>query len=215
MSAETLRHIPNLLTMARGIMAVLFFVAISLFRYPDHGDGWLAAATALFVLAAATYFLDGYLARRWDVVSAFGRVMDPLCDKLLVLGAVVCLAGPRFVVPAWEEADNLIVLATGLMPWMVVVMLARELFVTSVRGVAEARGVQCGAKWSGKAKMMLQSAVIPIVMVLILAAPPAAHAWSEWTIKGLVWLMVLVTIWSGIPYIAVIPTLMRGSGPTP
>ncbi|MDP7029128.1 MAG: CDP-alcohol phosphatidyltransferase family protein [Phycisphaerales bacterium] len=214
MPAGSIRHIPNLLTMARGIMAILFFVAISLYQYPAVGTNWLLIATIVFILAAATDFLDGYLARRWKVVSAFGRVMDPFCDKLLVLGAVVCLAGPRFVVPAWAEAGHPVVLATGLMPWMVVVMLAREFFVTSVRGVAEARGMQCGAKWSGKAKMMLQSAVIPVVMVLLMAAPPGDHPWSEWAIKGLVWAMVAVTVWSGIPYLAVLPTLMRGGEST-
>jgi CDP-diacylglycerol--glycerol-3-phosphate 3-phosphatidyltransferase len=209
MAGSTLRHIPNLLTMARGVMAVLFFVAIGLYRFPDVGLGWFWAAIVLFVLAAATDFLDGFLARRWNVVSAFGRVMDPFCDKLLVLGAMVCLTGPGFIVPAWLDADRTIVLATGLAPWMVVVMFGRELFVTSVRGVAESRGMAFGAKWSGKAKMMVQSITIPVVMGLLAIAPPSLCEWSEWTIKGLMWGTVLVTVWSGLPYLTALPALMR------
>jgi CDP-diacylglycerol--glycerol-3-phosphate 3-phosphatidyltransferase len=215
MSDPALRHIPNLLTMARAVMAVMFFVAIGLYRYPDQGVGWLWAAIALFILAAATDFLDGFLARRWSVVSAFGRVMDPFCDKLLVLGAMVCLAGPGFEIATWSEENRTIGLATGLAPWMVVVMLGRELFVTSVRGMAESRGVAFGAKWSGKAKMIVQSVAIPTVMALIAVAPPGDSEWSAWTIKGLMWFTVLITAWSGLPYLAALPSLMRETRDSP
>jgi CDP-diacylglycerol--glycerol-3-phosphate 3-phosphatidyltransferase len=203
------RDIPNLLTVARGVMAIMFFVAISLYRYPDEGQTWLWVATGLFVVAAATDFLDGYLARRWDVVSAFGRVMDPFCDKLLVLGALVCLAGPRFLVPEWAEEGRLLTMSSGLAPWMVVVMFGRELFVTSIRGVAESSGLAFGAKWSGKAKMMFQSIAIPITMVLIAMAPPSQEAWSAWTIQILMWATVAVTVWSGLPYLAALPALIK------
>ncbi|MBT7352370.1 MAG: hypothetical protein HN811_07890 [Phycisphaerae bacterium] len=203
------RDIPNLLTLARGIMAIMFFVAISLYRYPDEGQVWLWVATTVFIVAAATDFLDGYLARRWNVVSAFGRVMDPFCDKLLVLGALVCLAGPRFLVPEWAEDGRLLTMASGLAPWMVVVMFGRELFVTSIRGVAESSGLSFGAKWSGKAKMMFQSVAIPITMILIATAPPGEVAWSAWTIQILMWATVAVTVWSGLPYLATLPSLMK------
>ena len=209
------RHIPNLLTMARGVMAVMFFVAISLYRYPDEGEGWPWVAIGLFIVAAATDYLDGYLARKWQVVTAFGRVMDPFCDKLLILGALVCLAGPRFLVPQWVEEGRLLTMASGLAPWMVVVMFAREIFVTSIRGVAESSGLAFGAKWSGKAKMMFQSIAIPIVMVLIAIAPPGLHAWSAWTIQILMWTTVAVTAWSGLPYLAALPSLMQQSKSTP
>jgi len=209
------RSIPNLLTMARGVMAIMFFVAISLYRYPEEGQAWLWVATGLFVVGAATDFLDGYLARKWQVVTAFGRVMDPFCDKLLVLGAMVCLAGPRFLVPEWAEEDRILTMASGLAPWMVVIMFAREIFVTSIRGVAESSGLAFGAKWSGKAKMMFQSVAIPIVMVLIATAPPGAHAWSAWTIQILMWATVAVTVWSGLPYLAALPGLMQETRNSP
>ncbi len=87
-----------------------------------------------------------------------------------------------FEIATWSEENRTIELATGLAPWMVVVMLGRELFVTSVRGVAESRGVAFGAKWSGKAKMILQSVTIPTVLTLIAVAPPGDAEWSAWTI---------------------------------
>ena len=210
MPRSVLRHIPNLLTMARGLMAIMFFISISLYRYPDEGIGWLVVATILFILAAATDFLDGFLARRWKVVTGFGRVMDPFCDKLLVLGAMICLAGPRFAVPEWSTAEYFVSTASALTPWMVVIVIARELFVTSIRGMAEAAGMEFGAKWSGKAKMVLQSVAIPVAMGLILAAPPAAHPWSAWTIRGFMWAAVAVTVVSGLPYVAALPALLRG-----
>ncbi len=210
MTAPPLRMIPNLLTMARGAMAILFFVCISQYQFPADGEGWLWASIVLFALAALTDYLDGYLARRWKVVSAFGRVMDPFCDKLLVLGALVCLAGPRFVVPSWVAEDAIITTATGLTPWMVVIMLGRELFVTSVRGIAESSGLAFGAKWSGKAKMAFQSLAVPCTLAIVALWHPDEVGWSMWVIRGLMWTTVGITVWSGLPYVAAVPALLRG-----
>ncbi len=202
-------HIPNLLTMARGLLAVMFFVAISMYEYPTEGMCWVWVAIAVFLIAAATDWADGLLARRWQVVSAFGRVMDPFCDKLLVLGAMICLAGPQFEVPQWQHGGHLISSATGLTTWMVVVMLGRELFVTSMRGVAESEGLAFGARWSGKLKMAMQSIAVPVTLGLIMLAPPTDVAWSCWTIRILMWTTVAVTVWSGLPYLAALPGLLR------
>lgn len=206
-----MRQIPNTLTLGRAAIAVLFFVAISQYRYPLVGEGWLWAAIVLFGIAVLTDFLDGWLARRWNVVTGFGRIMDPFCDKLLILGALICLAGPRFVVPEWEAEGRTVTTASGLTSWMVVIVIARELFVTSVRGIMESRGFAFGAKWSGKVKMSVQSAAIPAVLVLILVAPPSTNPVSEWIIHGMMWTMVGITILSGLPYARVLPTLMRNN----
>src|SRR5688572_26443897 len=97
------RSLPNLLTIARVIIAAAFFGVLTPWRYAVSSaargqgiDTWLLLAAFLFILAAATDALDGYLARRWRVVSVFGRVMDPFADKLLVIGGFVFLAGPGF-----------------------------------------------------------------------------------------------------------------------
>jgi len=202
-------QLPNLLTMLRGLIAVMFFIAVGFYGYPDEGVAWLWIATGLFVIGAITDFLDGYLARRWKVVSAFGRVMDPFCDKLLVMGAFVMLAGARFEIPQWAQDGHWITNATGVAPWMVVVMLARELFVTSARGVAESAGIEFGASWTGKAKMVLQATVIPIVLALVAAFPPGTYVWSASIIHTLIWITVIATVVSGLPYAAAIPKLMR------
>jgi CDP-diacylglycerol--glycerol-3-phosphate 3-phosphatidyltransferase len=188
------RHIPNLLTGARLVLAAAFFVLLELYAYPARNAHLLNAATGLFIVAAITDALDGYLARRWQVESTFGRIIDPFADKVLVLGAFIYLAGPGFASPAGESVS-------GVAPWMVVVVLARELLVTAIRGQVEAMGVRFGAVWSGKIKMILQSIVVPIVLLLVANADPTEHAWSASVRDVLVWATVAATVASGVPYV--------------
>ena len=94
------------MAIARLVFAAAFFVCLALYRYPDRNIACANAATVLFLLGAATDALDGYLARRWGAISTFGRIMDPFCDKVLVLGAFVFLASPVFEVPAWVAEER-------------------------------------------------------------------------------------------------------------
>lgn len=207
------RQLPNLLTTARVVLAGAFFVVLALARpVPFDHDmeltarlelGWrlhgaLLAAAAVFVLAAATDFLDGILARRWGVVSQFGRVMDPFADKLLVLGAFIMLAGPGFT---WVFHDGTRLSFTRVAPWMAVVILARELLVTSLRGVVESRGVDFSATMTGKLKMALQSVAVPVILVVISFSTPWPGRASTWFLDGLVWATVAVSVMSGVPYV--------------
>ena len=199
------RSLPNTLTVLRLVLAAAFFAALNVYRYPGHNDAWANLAIGLFILAAITDALDGYLARKWDVISTFGRIMDPFCDKVLVLGAFIYLAGPRFVVAEWVDAGLFGTMATGVYPWMVVVMLARELLVTGFRGEAESKGVSFASTWSGKAKMILQSIMIPIVLFLVVNVhthldEPLNMA-ARWICYVLVYATVIVTVWSGLPYV--------------
>ena len=203
------RQIPNILTLLRIVFAAGFFGALSCYRFPETGVAWANLAVALFVIAAVTDALDGALARRWNVVSTFGRIMDPFCDKVLVLGAFVYLSGGRFMVKEWFDEDRLLTMASGVYPWMVVVILARELFVTSIRGVAESQGIAFGSKASGKIKMILQSISIPLVLFLVVNWPVTTHSWNLWVCNGLMWVTIAVTIWSGIPYLFGIRTIMH------
>ena len=93
------RHLPNLLTICRAVLAFIFLIVLNNYRYTTGPNAALVGAFVLFILAAVTDWADGFLARRWDVVTSFGRIMDPVCDKVLVLGALIYLAGPRFVDP--------------------------------------------------------------------------------------------------------------------
>src|SRR5262249_49235343 len=153
------------------------------------------------IVAAATDVLDGYLARRWNVTSLFGRVMDPFADKVLVMGAFIILAGPAFATHPDPGSPHLR-MVSGVTPWMVAVILARELLLTSIRGVFEAGNVSFPATWSGKAKMILQSGAVPIIMLLVWSAHGIEldHAWRRWTIDAVVWITMLVTVASGWPY---------------
>ncbi len=191
------RNIPNLLTLLRLLLAAAFFLTLEQFRHPDpQAAVVLSFAAALFIVAAVTDALDGHLARRWHVESTFGRIVDPLADKVLVLGAFVYLAGPRF------HDATLAGQISGVYPWMVVIILARELLVTAIRGQMEAQGIKFGAVRAGKLKMILQTIVIPSVLLLAALADLDEPSWATLTRDVLVWATVAVTIVSGIPYIA-------------
>jgi CDP-diacylglycerol--glycerol-3-phosphate 3-phosphatidyltransferase len=167
----------------------------------------------LFIAAAVTDALDGHLARKWKVESLFGRIVDPFADKVLVLGAVIYLAGPRFLDPVAVEQGRWATQVSGVYPWMVVVVLARELLVTSIRGAAEGLGVEFGAKKLGKWKMILQSVVVPAVLAIVaIDAARPGYEWLSWLRGGLVWATVLVTVLSGLPYVTAAGKLMRAEG---
>ena len=124
---------PNLLSAARVPLAVILFVCIV-------SSAWLAGLL-VFLIAAATDWLDGWWARRYGQLTLVGRNLDPLADKVLVCGAFI------YLMPVPEA---------GIDPWMVTVVVCRELIVTGLRGIVEATGQKFGADWFGKLKMVLQ-----------------------------------------------------------
>lgn len=191
------KHLPNALTMARLVLAAAFIWVLSVYRYPYEHAWALWAGIVLFVVAALTDAADGYLARKWNAVSVFGRVMDPFADKLLVLGAFVVMAGPQFM--EGKHGDQM----TGVLPWMAVVILGRELLVTSIRGVMEGMGIDFSASWTGKIKMIAQSAAVPVILFLvILAERGALHEQRAVSINMLIaWSVTLVTVVSALPYV--------------
>jgi len=193
------RHIPNALTLGRIALAIAFFAVLTPWRYGSSPlargsspDYWLVAAIVLFVIAALTDALDGHLARKWNVVSVFGRIMDPFADKVLVIGAFIYLAGPGF------SGGN--VQMSGVYPWMAATILARELLVTSIRAAFESRGMSFAATASGKLKMILQSICVPVVLVLM-NLETGAGVITMRAIPIVVYATVLVTAWSAIPYV--------------
>lgn len=220
------RSLPNLLTASRVVLAIAFFSMLSWYRHKAPvavaregstltGADWLLLlAAAIFGIAALTDALDGHLARKWGQVSVFGRIMDPFADKLLIVGAFVFLAGPGFTTDG-SPAEQV----SGVYPWMVAVILGRELLVTSIRAVFEGQGVSFGASWSGKGKMILQSLCVPAVLVLIAVANPGTplprlHVEhpplvTRMAIDIIVWVTVIVTVWSGLPYVLRAIAIMR------
>lgn len=130
-------NIPNCLSAARIVLAVVCFVTICL--------EWYLASLALFLMAAATDWLDGYWARKYDQITQLGRILDPFADKIIICGTFILLGA----------IDGSLIAA-----WMAVVVTARELLVTALRSLLEGRSVDFSAKWAGKWKMVLQCAAV-------------------------------------------------------
>jgi CDP-diacylglycerol--glycerol-3-phosphate 3-phosphatidyltransferase len=174
-------NLPNQLTAGRLVLAVILFVLIAV-------EAW-TWCLVVFGLAAVTDWLDGYLARLHGLTSALGRVFDPLVDKVLMGGAFIFLL-PRGAQEGW------------LTPWMVTVVVARELLITGLRTYLESLGVQFGADWLGKLKMVLQcAAVIAIFFTLLLSADSALLPGAAHLRIGLVYAMLAATILSGLQYV--------------
>jgi CDP-diacylglycerol--glycerol-3-phosphate 3-phosphatidyltransferase len=184
--------LPNQLTFARAGLAVVLFALIAHERW-----GW---CLAVFSVAAFTDWLDGYLARAHNLGTALGRVLDPLVDKVLMCGTYVSLL-PLGYKDGW------------LVPWMITVVVARELIITGLRGYLESAGAVFGADWLGKIKMGLQCAAVIAVFVALLTPPPAtAAAFFGWVRDGLIWAMLAATILSGLQYLWRAAVLLRGEG---
>ena len=162
-------NLPNVLTVAR-ILAVPVIVVALLDETPN-GD---VVAAIVFALAALSDGLDGYLARSRDAVTTFGKLMDPIADKLLIVAALISLVS-----------------LGRLAAWVAMVIIAREFAVTALRVVAAEQGVVISASWLGKAKTVLQVAA---VFALIIWEP------APLAVDLLVYAAVAVTVISGADY---------------
>jgi CDP-diacylglycerol--glycerol-3-phosphate 3-phosphatidyltransferase len=162
-------NLPNVLTVLR-ILAVPVIVVALLDETPN-GD---ALAGGVFALAALSDGLDGYFARSRDAVTTFGKLMDPLADKLLIIAALVSLVS-----------------LNRLAAWVAMVIIARELAVTALRAVAAEQGMVISASWLGKLKTVLQVAAV-LALIVFEPAPLAVDV--------LVYVAVAVTVISGADY---------------
>lgn len=179
-------NLPNQLTASRFVLAIVLFVLISM-------EQWVWSV-AVFAVAAFTDWLDGYLARKWDLGSTLGRNLDPLVDKILICGAFIFLV----LVP---EA--------GVLPWVVVVVVTRELVVTGLRGYLENQGAKFGADWAGKIKMGLQCAALLAVFLYLSWQSVEWLAWT-WVLRDvLIYGMAGSTILSGVLYLWRAAALLR------
>jgi CDP-diacylglycerol--glycerol-3-phosphate 3-phosphatidyltransferase len=181
-SRPTVFNLPNQLTGARFLLALVLFVLIA-------REGQWLWCTLVFALAAATDWLDGYLARKQGLTSTLGRILDPLVDKVLICGAYIFL---------------LTVKDSGLVPWMVTVVVARELVITSLRSFVENRGANFGADWLGKLKMGLQCAALIAVFVYLHSVTLDDEAYQDFFAMvrtGLVYAMLGATVLSGLQYL--------------
>lgn len=167
-------NLPNKLTIGR-IIAIPIFIVVFLM-------GYRYTSAVIFILAAFTDMLDGKIARKYNLVTNFGKLMDPLADKLLVMSALICMV---------ELGD--------VAGWMVVVILGREFIITGMRQVAAAQGIVIAAGTTGKIKTVTQMIAIPL---LILDNWPFAMLSFELPMDIIfLWIALIMTVVSGTEYI--------------
>ncbi|MFQ5413404.1 MAG: CDP-diacylglycerol--glycerol-3-phosphate 3-phosphatidyltransferase [Phycisphaerae bacterium] len=186
-------NLPNKITLARLLLAIVFFILLAQYSQRDPQPWKLDVGVAIFIVAAVTDILDGYLARKRGLETALGRLLDPFVDKVLVCGAFIMMAGPAFV-----DTDGVNV--TAVRAWMVVVIVGRELLVTGLRGFNESAGKPFPASVYGTIKMWMQSIAVPVILFLV--AREATATWdASWMKLAVMWLTVVVTALSTVHYL--------------
>ena len=200
-SSDQIFNVPNKISAARLVLAFVFFALLPFKLY------WLAFA--VFVFAAGTDWVDGWYARKYDMVTKLGRVLDPFCDKILICGAYILLAvemnNPDFGFPWYGRIAG----------WMAVVVVGRELLVTVLRSMIEGAGGDFSAKMAGKLKMWFQCIAVGACLIGLATwdsgdtaadvggNPPIAGiaSWLHWVIVISVWVSIFSTLHSGWLYV--------------
>ena len=180
----TIYNVPNALTAVRFAMAIAVMVLIPMEYF------W--SANIIFLIAASTDWMDGYWARKYGQVTKFGRIFDPFVDKIIICGSFIALVG---------------VSGSPVMAWMATLVVARELLVTSLRGMIEGSGKDFSASWLGKWKMVLQCAAVVASLIFLASIAPAN--WLTWTTHGLIWGAIGLTVYSGFDYTIAAAKLMQ------
>lgn len=184
-TASPILNIPNILTMMRiAAIPLMAFLLVS----PTQSAGFWAAV--IFSLASITDWLDGYLARRMGIVTIFGKFLDPIADKLIVMAALIMIL-PFGRVPAW----------------MVLVILGREIIITGLRGIASTEGIVIQASDLGKYKTIFQiTAIIGLLLHydynwLFGIQHQLLHVNMHNAGMFFLWIAFILTVWSGLDYL--------------
>ena len=193
-------NVPNIATLARIVLSVVLFLFLSI--------GWYQTSLVLFIVTAATDWFDGYWARKYGQITQLGRVLDPFADKLFICGTFVFLAAT----PRLADGTN----PSGISDWMAVIILGRELLVTTLRTFVEQSGGDFSAKWIGKWKMVLQCAAAIWSIVLLSHLNADGATWQTippaWMINGLIavaWATIAITVYSGYTYVQAAIKILR------
>lgn len=177
-------NLPNAITMSRFVLALILFALI-------WADGYWRTSAVVFIVAALTDFLDGYLARKHGQVTVLGRILDPFVDKIIICGSFIFLL-------AWPSS--------GVTAWVTFAIVAREMFITQLRAFLEQRGTDFSAKWSGKIKMGFQCVAVPLCLLSL--SPEFMTLWTKWSTQSMflrlrdltIWATVAITVYSGVEY---------------
>ena len=216
------RQVPNLITLARLFLAAAAFWFMDGVLGADPGSPEASSAAGwafwLFIIAAITDFVDGYLARRYGWVTAIGRIGDSVVDKVLIVGTMAYLAAGSATAAIGAGHYGLEGDWIRTMPvWALVVTLAREFLITALRGLVESRGLQFPADRFGKLKFILQ-------VVYLAAALGGASVLREggvlefiaftrgpWILTIVFWAMMGLTVTSGVHYVTRGARMLSGS----
>ncbi|MBL8890132.1 MAG: CDP-diacylglycerol--glycerol-3-phosphate 3-phosphatidyltransferase [Planctomycetaceae bacterium] len=173
-------NVPNVLSSIRLVMAWIVFVLI------EQGAFW--TAFVLFVIAVGTDWVDGWWARKFNQVTKLGRILDPFCDKIIICGTFIQVAA-IMQLTGWPWYLR-------IMPWMAVVVVARELLVTALRSAIEAAGGDFSASFAGKLKMLFQCIAIGSALVaLAVSATSNGEASESAKVGGLTFELGNVPLW--------------------
>lgn len=191
-------NLPNQLTSLRLILSVIMFCFIH--------HGFYITSMVLFIIAAGTDWLDGYFARKYGLVTTLGRILDPFADKVIVCGTFIFLSSIPELISKEEP--------WGLKPWMVVVIVGRELLVTALRSFIEDHGSDFSAKMSGKLKMVLQCVAAGTCLFWLHYLKPGEMTihgpdWCWWILIVSIWSTVILTVYSGLVYIRIATQLLQ------
>ncbi len=187
-----IKLIPNILTFARFVLTVVFLIMILYSPLAANKLLFLDITFVVFMAAGLTDIIDGHIARKLNVTSKFGRMLDPLADKILVCGAFIC-----FAIIGEPKLFDLEPVTLAFIHWLVVaVLIAREAYVTVLRHTAEARGINFAATSSGKIKMFIQSFAIGTVIIKMAHVQTAT--WGYWFTSVTLAAMLTVTVISGL-----------------
>lgn len=199
MSPGIFAHWPNRITAMRFVGSLVLFLILSLVGEDlDSHALYASLAFWLFLLIAATDYLDGYLARRGNQITNFGRIADPFVDKVLVIGAMVYLSVLDWSRP-WFPA------------WIVVLVLAREFLVTGIRGYVESQGLAFPADWFGKIKMVVQCIAIGIALgIHAFAWPEPLRRFLDVSAYVFVYGTLVTTVGSGTSYVLKTKRILAG-----
>jgi CDP-diacylglycerol---glycerol-3-phosphate 3-phosphatidyltransferase len=191
---KTIVNFPNQVTTIRLMLSIALFVLLH-FQFYFAGF-WL------FLIAAGTDWLDGFWARRYGQITILGRMLDPFVDKVIICGTYIFLAAAPH---------------SGLVAWMAVLVLGRELLVTALRSFLEQQGADFSASISGKAKFILQCAAASASLWWLsygVPHPPQIppgneHAFEQYFTVIAIWSMIAITIYSGYAYVRAAIALIR------
>ncbi len=187
-----IKHIPNILTVARLILTGFLLWMILHSNVATNRAFFIDMAFVFFIVTALTDIVDGYIARKYNAVSKFGRIVDPLADKFLICGVFIC-----FAIIGRPLLFDFSAKTLAIIQWStVIILIARELMVTIIRQWAEHRDIKFPASVYGKLKMFTQSFAVGTVMVKMAHVEHAL--WGNWFTAITYTIMLLATIISGL-----------------